>query len=132
MSAAAEQILTVAQMRGAEDALIAGGESVDSLMQRAGRDAAEWVWRMAAGRPVTVLCGPGNNGGDGYVIAETLRGRGLPVTLIAPLEPRTGAAQRARGAYGGDLADAGRGGVLVDCLFGSGLTRPLGTQLSGL
>lgn len=132
MARASEQILTVAQMREAEEALIAGGETVDSLMQRAGRGAAEWVWRMAAGRPVTVLCGPGNNGGDGYVIAETLRRRELPVTVIAPLEPRTEAAQRARAAFGGETGATGRGGVFVDCLFGSGLARPLGIELAGL
>jgi hydroxyethylthiazole kinase-like uncharacterized protein yjeF len=132
MMASADQVLTVAQMRAAEEALIAGGETVDSLMQLAGQGAADWVWRVAASRAVTVLCGPGNNGGDGYVIAETLRRRGLAVTVVAPIEPATGAAQRARAAYGGPLAEAGKGGVFVDCLFGSGLTRPLGAPLAGL
>ena len=93
MTTRADPILTVAQMRAAEEALIAAGETVDSLMRTAGGGAAEWVWRMAAGRPVTVLCGPGNNGGDGYVIAETLRRRDLNVTVVAPMEPKTGAAQ---------------------------------------
>ena len=123
-----DQILTVAQMRAAEDALVARGISVDALMQRAGRGAAEWVWRLAAGRPVTVLCGPGNNGGDGYVIAEALRERGEPVTVIAVAEPRTPVAIQARALYQGPVvgADAAVSGeVLVDCLFGSGLTRPL-------
>jgi hydroxyethylthiazole kinase-like uncharacterized protein yjeF len=132
MTQGAEQILTVAQMRAAEEALIAGGETVDSLMQTAGKGAAEWVWRIAAGRSVTVLCGPGNNGGDGYVIAETLRARGVAVTVVAPLEPKTDPATRARQAYGGALADSARGGVLVDCLFGSGLTRPLEARLADL
>jgi len=132
MTAFADQILTAAQMRAAEDALIAGGETIDSLMQTAGKGAADWVWRVAAGRPVTVLCGPGNNGGDGYVIAETLRRRGLAVTVVAPIEPKTGAARRARATYGGTLAEKGKGGVFVDCLFGSGLARPLGAELAGL
>ncbi|MXP42415.1 NAD(P)H-hydrate dehydratase [Altererythrobacter soli] len=132
MAQASEQVLTVAQMRAAEEALIAAGETIDSLMQRAGERAAEWIWRIAAGRPVTVLCGPGNNGGDGYVIAETLRRRGLLVTIVAPLEPRTGAARRARAAYGGEIAARGKGGVFVDCLFGSGLARPLGAELASM
>lgn len=132
MPQASDQILTVAQMRAAEEALIAGGETVDSLMQRAGEGAAEWVWRVAAGRPVTVLCGPGNNGGDGYVIAECLRQRGLGVTVLAPLEPRTEAAQRAHAAFDGEIGTRGKGGVFVDCLFGSGLGRPLGAALAGL
>jgi hydroxyethylthiazole kinase-like uncharacterized protein yjeF len=132
MPPSADQVLTVAQMRAAEEALISAGETVDSLMQTAGKSAAEWVWRVAAGRPVTVLCGPGNNGGDGYVIAATLRARGLDVTVVAPIVPKTRAAQRTREAYDGRIADGGHGGVFVDCLFGSGLTRPLGPELAGL
>jgi NAD(P)H-hydrate repair Nnr-like enzyme with NAD(P)H-hydrate epimerase domain len=73
---AADQVLTVAQMRAAEQALIDSGETVESLMERAGSGATDWVWRIAAGRPCTVLCGPGNNGGDGYVIARELLRRG--------------------------------------------------------
>ncbi|MGN3973109.1 NAD(P)H-hydrate dehydratase [Tsuneonella sp. SYSU-LHT278] len=124
----ADQVLTAAQMRAAEEALIADDTSVDELMLRAGRGAAEWVWRVAAGRGVTVLCGPGNNGGDGYVIAETLRSRGLGVKVVAPCEPTTEAARKARSAWGGEVAtapDGAHGGIFVDCLFGSGLTRAL-------
>ena len=124
----ANQILTAAQMRAAEAALIARGTSVDMLMQRAGRGAAEWVWRLAAGRSVTVLCGPGNNGGDGYVIAAALRVRDGPVRVVMATEPTSAAAIVARGLYQGAVlkADAGlHGDVLVDCLFGTGLTRPL-------
>ncbi|MGX7895089.1 NAD(P)H-hydrate dehydratase [Tsuneonella sp. HG222] len=129
---AADQVLTVAQMRAAEQALIDRGETVSSLMDIAGRGAAEWVWRVSAGRKVTVLCGPGNNGGDGYVIAETLRVRGLEVCVVAPLAPTTEAAIAARAAYRGSFAEDARGGVLVDCLFGSGLTRPLSPDLAAL
>ncbi|MBC2668084.1 NAD(P)H-hydrate epimerase [Novosphingobium piscinae] len=116
-------------MRAAEQALIAAGSSVDTLMQRAGRGAADWVWRIAAGRRVTVLCGPGNNGGDGYVIAAALRERGAAVQVIAAMPPRTDAARTARALLPGTVLDpaaAEAGEVLVDCLFGSGLTRPLG------
>ncbi|MXO59515.1 NAD(P)H-hydrate epimerase [Altererythrobacter salegens] len=127
-----DQVLTVAQMQAAEQALIDGGESVDSLMLKAGRGAAEWIFRLAVDRPVTVLCGPGNNGGDGYVIAETLRAWDLPVTVVAPLEPATDAARNARTAYWGGFSAVGHGGVFVDCLFGSGLSRPLGDELAGL
>lgn len=125
------QVLSVAQMRAAEQALIDAGTSVDALMQLAGRGAAEWVWRVAAGRPVTVLCGPGNNGGDGYVIAEVLRARGLPVQVVAPIAPKTDAAKNARRAFKGVCLSAGKdakGQVLVDCLYGSGLTRPLSAE----
>lgn len=131
----AEQVLTAAQMRAAEEALIAQGTSVDELMQRAGRGAAGWVWRVAARRPVTVLCGPGNNGGDGYVIAEALRARGIEVSVIAPVDPKTDAARNARAQWRGDVASSGtgaHGGVFVDCLFGSGLTRPLSCEHEAL
>ena len=129
---APDQVLTVAQMRAAEQALIDGGETVSSLMERAGTGAAEWVWRVAAGRAVTVLCGPGNNGGDGYVIARELARRGARVTVVAPLEPATEAALAARACYDRPVLGRGHGGVLVDCLFGSGLTRPLSGELLAL
>ncbi len=135
MSHIPDQILTTAQMRDAEAALIAGGTSVDELMQRAGRGAAEWVWRLAAGRQVTVLCGPGNNGGDGWVIAEALREHGGQVAVIAAADPATDAARHARLLYQGGVLPAEQatpGGVLVDCLFGSGLTRPLGADHAAL
>ena len=125
------QILTVAQMRAAEEALISAGSSVEALMDLAGRGAADWVWRIAAHRPVTVLCGPGNNGGDGYVIAEALRERGGQVAVVAATEPRTDAARNARSLYRGEVLGPEarpKGEVLVDCLFGSGLTRALSAE----
>jgi len=129
---AGSPVLTVAQMRAAEQALIDGDETVSSLMETAGTGAADWVWRMAAGRPVTVLCGPGNNGGDGYVIARELARRGSKITVVAPMEPTTEAAIAARHSYGGLIEERGHGGVLVDCLFGSGLTRPLSKEMLAL
>ncbi|MFC0204843.1 NAD(P)H-hydrate epimerase [Novosphingobium soli] len=130
-----DQILTAAQMREAERLLIDAGSSVEALMRRAGEGAAQWVWRMAGGRAVTVLCGPGNNGGDGYVIAETIRRRGGPVTVVAAAEPATAACRDARARYGGAVVDAEaavHGEVLVDCLFGSGLSRPLSARDAAL
>ena len=135
MSASPDQILTVEQMRAAEQALIDAGSSVDELMQIAGRGAAQWVWRMAAHHRVTVLCGPGNNGGDGYVIAEAIREKGAKVAVVAASEARTAAAQKARDLYRGEVLgpDAElHGEVLVDCLFGSGLSRPLTPEHFGL
>lgn len=128
---ALNQVLSVAQMQAAERALIDAGTDVDELMQRAGKGAADWVWQISGGRPVTVLCGPGNNGGDGYVIAAEILRRGGDVCVIAPMPPKTDAAKRAAGLYHGtcvtDPAKA-KGSVLVDCLFGSGLSRPLSAE----
>lgn len=110
-------------MRAAEAAT---GLSEWELMQRAGQGCAAWIWRIAAGRAVTVLCGPGNNGGDGYVIAEILRARGLDVAVVAPQDPVTATARTARAFYRGDVAaelSKRHAPLLVDALFGFGLTR---------
>lgn len=126
----AAQVLSAAQMRDAEQALFDAGTGVGELMETAAGGAAEWIRRVAAGRPVTVLCGPGNNGGDGYVIARLLRKAGNAVTVIAPLAPATDAARRARQRWDGPVgtSDKAAGGIFVDCLFGSGLTRPLSAE----
>lgn len=119
-------------MRAAE---LASGVSGWELMQRAGGGAAQWIWRVAAGRAVTVLCGPGNNGGDGYVIAERLRARGLEVVAIAPVEPGTDAARQARSGYRGAVRaelEGRHAPILVDALFGYGLSRPLTGEFAKL
>ncbi|MEL7189175.1 MAG: NAD(P)H-hydrate dehydratase [Pseudomonadota bacterium] len=124
----ASQVLTADQMRAAEQAIFGTGVTVFELMEKAAGGAAEWVRRIAGGRSVTVLCGPGNNGGDGYVIARILRDTGLAVRIIAPMPPKTEAAQTALKRWGGAVETSGSGEtgeVLVDCLFGTGLTRPL-------
>ena len=124
----AQQVLTAQQMRDAEQRLFDTGTSVGELMEIAAGGAAEWVRRLTAGRSVTVLCGPGNNGGDGYVIARRLREWGLNVQIVAPVEPKTQAAKDAKANWGGEVLTSGgkaRGELLVDCLFGSGLARPL-------
>ena len=124
-------------MRAAEAALIADGATVDSLMRVAGQGAGAYIDRIAATRQATVLCGPGNNGGDGYVIAQYLFALGVPVRVIAPLSPKSPAATAARAAYGGEIIDGVPaqlpcGDVFVDCLFGSGLTRAVDDELFSL
>lgn len=120
-------------MRAAELSLISAGSSESALMEIAGSGCADWVWRIAAGRSVSVLCGPGNNGGDGYVIARCLAERGLNVRVIAPMPPTTDAARDAADLFEGrvaTLAKGEKGGVFVDCLFGSGLCRELKAEHS--
>lgn len=125
-------VLTAAEIRAAEAAAIAAGTPAGLLMERAGAAAAEAIWRFAGPLPALVLCGPGNNGGDGYVIARRLAERGTPVRVAASAEPASPDAQAARAAWGGpveNLADAAPGPVLVDALFGTGLARPLDEAL---
>ncbi|HEY0148705.1 MAG TPA: NAD(P)H-hydrate dehydratase [Allosphingosinicella sp.] len=121
-------ILTAAEMRHAEDAAIAGGTGAETLMNRAGRAAAEAIRLYAGPTPALVICGPGNNGGDGYVIATALRGAGVAVRVAALAEPAAPAAAKARAAWGASVepfAEAAPASVLVDALFGTGLRRPL-------
>lgn len=121
-------ILTAAEMRAAEEGVIAVGTSVELLMERAGTAAADAIWKSAGPMPALVLCGPGNNGGDGYVIARRLAERGADVRVAALAEPATPACQAARQAWNGPVSalDAAEPAtLLIDCLFGTGLKRPL-------
>lgn len=125
-------ILTAAEMLAAERSAMAQGETVETLMDRAGRAVAEAVWRFGGGRPALILCGPGNNGGDGYVAARYLAKRGVDVRVAAFGLPGTDASRAAREAWAGPveaLEDADDAPVLVDALFGTGLARPLGDTL---
>lgn len=127
-------VLTVEQMREAERAAMAAGTSDWELMRRAGQGAAQWVMRMAAGRAVTVLCGPGNNGGDGYVIADVLLRSGYAVQVIAPVAPQTETARMARQSFGGVVEQDGipAGHVVLDCVFGYGLAREVHGDFANL
>lgn len=103
-------ILTAEGMRAAELTAIDAGTSVETLMERAGAALAEAAYRFSAGMPALVLCGPGNNGGDGRVAARHLSERGVPVRVVTLDELRP---------------DVEAEPLLIDCLFGTGLSRPL-------
>ncbi|MBS0479998.1 MAG: NAD(P)H-hydrate epimerase, partial [Proteobacteria bacterium] len=123
-----QPILTAAEMRAAEERTIAAGSSIEQLMERAGAGIAEAVRRLAAGSPVLILCGPGNNGGDGYVAARVLRDNGVDVRVAATGEPNTEASLEARKRWNGEVSSSSNSGgapILVDAIFGTGLTRPL-------
>jgi len=120
-------VLTAAQMRAAEEA---SGDSVPALMERAGTAIAAAVRRLAGTSEILILCGPGNNGGDGYVAARVLAEGGATVRVAALADPKTDAAKAARAGWSGPVepfADAAPAPILVDALFGTGLTRPLDT-----
>lgn len=130
---AAAPILTTAQMRAAELAMTARGVSLTTLMERAGAALADLVWRAAAGRAVLILCGPGNNGGDGYVAARLLAEHGAKVRVAAITPPATDLARAAAANWGRAVeqlgADTVAAPILVDALFGVGLTRALAPEL---
>lgn len=122
-------ILTAEQMRSAEQSLIGAGASVEELMERAGSELAEAVYRFAGPLPALVLAGPGNNGGDGYVAARCLAERGVPVRVAALGEPKSSAARQACSKWAGNVEQLNEHTVpaplLIDALFGTGLKQGL-------
>jgi hydroxyethylthiazole kinase-like uncharacterized protein yjeF len=127
------EILTPREMAEADRRTIGSGTAGVVLMERAGHAVADRVSaRHAPGASVVVVCGPGNNGGDGFVAARILRERGFAVrlALLGARDALKGdAAKAAEGWSGpiepltGDLFDGA--GMIVDALFGAGLVRDL-------
>ncbi|HEV7313543.1 NAD(P)H-hydrate dehydratase [Sphingopyxis sp.] len=129
-------ILTAKAMREAEAACAIQGTSLSELMELAGAAVADTAWRMAAGAPILILCGPGNNGGDGYVAARQLAVRGASVRVAALGEPVTDLAKAARAGWSGPVEKLdGRlspAPLVVDALFGVGLSRPIVDDLAAI
>jgi NAD(P)H-hydrate epimerase len=125
-------ISTAAQCRALDRQLIDAGLPGIALMELASRGVADLVRdRLAAEarRGVAVLCGPGQNGGDGYGAARWLALYGFPVHCVPLADDTSGdaayerAAARAQGIP--ERASVGDVGLVVDALFGTGLTRPI-------
>lgn len=142
------ELVTALEMRALEAGAIGSGAVTGlALMERAGRAVvaailAEWPDLVGPHRAV-VLCGPGNNGGDGFVVARLLAARGWVVSLRllgaeARLPPDAAEMCRRWRAAGGAVLPAGAPvpepppDLLVDALFGTGLARPLGPEALAL
>ena len=126
------EILTVAEMGEADRLAIQTGIPSLALMENAGRAVADAVDSEFPFAVVLVLCGPGNNGGDGYCAAAHLRQRGYEVRLasLARAEDLKGDAAEMAKRWRGPVATLSRelfSGVtlIIDALFGAGLSRPL-------
>lgn len=125
------EIITVEQMRAIDAACAAAGVPTRTLMENAGRAVADIVATRFTPRPTAVLCGPGNNGGDGWVAARLLKERGWPIWVetLVPREALKGDANDAAARFDGDvfaLSNANpRAELVIDALFGAGLSRPL-------
>ena len=134
------ELLTAEEMGQADKIAIEGGVAGATLMENAGRAVADEVAkRFPEVESVLVLCGPGNNGGDGFVAARHLMERGYKVRLgfdgdLGRL-PKDAAAMAKRFAgprepLSPDMLE--RAAVVVDALFGAGLTRPIEGKLATL
>ena len=124
------ELLTSDEMGDADRLTIAGGTPGMALMEAAGRAVADAVSARRRGRPVTVVAGPGNNGGDGFVAARILAERRTPVRLLLVGERgrMKGDAAEAAARWSGPVETAApealaSGDVVVDALFGAGLDR---------
>jgi NAD(P)H-hydrate epimerase len=125
-------LLTPSEMGAADRASTAAGTSVSTLMEAAGAAVAVAIGGRWVMRPVTVLCGPGNNGGDGFVTARHLLAAGWPVkvALLGARDKLKGAAAEAAAGWTGEVTALGPkslegAGIVVDALFGAGLSRDL-------
>ncbi|MBV9518364.1 MAG: NAD(P)H-hydrate dehydratase [Hyphomicrobiales bacterium] len=130
------ELLTPAEMAKADRHAIETGTSGFELMQRAGDAVARVALRVIEGetgrRQIIVLCGPGNNGGDGFIAAKLLAeaGHTVVVSLLGSEGVLRGDAAAARRQYSGPLANASLAKLdgselIIDALFGAGLSRPV-------
>ncbi len=132
-SNAALELLSPAQMAAADRAAIETGTPGITLMENAGRAVADTVLnRFPDAKRVLVVCGTGNNGGDGFVVARLLAERGVEVSveLIGSRSRLGGDAALAFEALDADLVlsdvpDDATFDVIVDALFGAGLNRAI-------
>ena len=130
MSAA--EILTVAEMTAADRRTIEAGTAGFALMQRAGEAVAAAIRQRWPACRCVVLCGPGANGGDGWVAARLLAAAGydVSVALEGEREALKGEAAEAARGWDGPLARLAPSAVtgaqlIVDAIFGAGLSRPV-------
>lgn len=127
-----DELLTVAEMARADALTIAAGTPGIALMEAAGWAVARIAAATLPRARIAVLCGPGNNGGDGFVAARLLARRGWPVrvALLGERDRLKGDAALAAARWTGPVVPLGPealdgcGGV-IDAVFGAGLSRPL-------
>lgn len=120
-------VLTNAEMRSADEYTISNqGISSEVLMHRAGAaiaDEVETAVKSLNAIDVLVVCGTGNNGGDGYVCASELLKRGINVKVFAFEGKLSPDCEREKSRYKGAYSSHISGSIIVDCIFGTGLCR---------
>lgn len=134
------ELLTTAEMAEADRLAADAGVPTLTLMESAGRAVADEAAKMVGpGARIAVLCGPGNNGGDGFVAARHLRERGFNVrlSLLGDAGQLKGDAQVMAQTWSGPVepmspSAVNRADLVIDALFGAGLTRPLSGQTAAV
>jgi len=130
------EVLSNEEMRRADAMAVKAGTASCTLMENAGRAVADSIISRFPPCRVAVLCGPGNNGGDGFVVARLLSDRGFDVLVACGSDQKGDAAKASdewRGAQA-PLIPVALDGVdlIVDALFGTGLSRPPDTGYRAL
>jgi len=125
-------LLSVEEMYQADKGAVAAGITSETLMENAGIAITASIVERWAIRPITILCGPGNNGGDGFVVARRLKNAGWPVTvaLLGNIDALKGDAKINANRWNGDInplspAVLNNTELVVDALFGAGLARDI-------
>ena len=132
------ELLSADEMGRADRAAVAAGVASLTLMEAAGRavaDAARALLGSGVSGVAAVVCGPGNNGGDGFVAARHLRERGMKVRLgsLGPRDALRGDAAHMATQWGDGIeplspAILDGADIIVDAMFGAGLSRPLDAE----
>ncbi len=131
------ELLTPTEMYRADALAVQAGVPSLALMESAGRAVAEEIVRRYGARPSLVLCGPGNNGGDGFVVARFLKTWGWPVrlALLGSRQALKGDAATMAARWDGPLEEVEEvqgAGLIIDALFGAGLSRDFPAELAAV
>lgn len=132
-------LLSVKEMYLADQITTQKGTSGLQLMETAGEAVTKEIVLRWPKCKVVVLCGPGNNGGDGFVVARLLQDAGWPVRILLrgdkenlPADAKTNAERWDDIVYPLKVHNMGQPDLIIDALFGAGLVREISGEIAGI